>query len=133
MKYEKDLSQRQANALAKEYRTDKSMQSDRNLTLALCRKMPAVYEYADENVKADEEIAETCFLKDGRLIRFAPDSVRGNPILAATAVRNFPPCYSFLCGKARENREIALIVVKNGGGFSQRQLYLVKHLSALPL
>lgn len=116
MKYEKDLSQRQANALAKEYRTDKSMQSDRDLTLALCRKMPAVYEYADENVKADEEIAETCFLKDGRLIRFAPDSVRGNPILAATAVRNFPPCYSFLCGKARENREIALIVAKNGGG-----------------
>mgnify|MGYP002521550398 CR=1 FL=1 len=111
----KEMSVRLLNALSEDYKTNAELQNDRELTLKLVLRRPELYEYASDKLKADEEIAETCFKGDGRLIRFAPESIRSNPKIALVAATDYPLCISFLTGEAAESREIAELVAKNGG------------------
>ena len=82
----KDMSVRQIHFYSEAYKTDAEMQNDRDITLALAEKRPELYRYASDRVKADKEVAKTCFGSDGSLIRFAPDSVRADPEVALVAV-----------------------------------------------
>ena len=85
----KEMSVRLLNALSEDYKTDAKLQSDKELTLSLVEKRPELYEYASETLKADEEIASICFKSDGRLIRFAPESIRSNPKIAPQPIIPF--------------------------------------------
>ena len=106
----KDMSVRQINFYSEAYKTDAEMQNDRDITLALAEKRPDLYRYASDRVKADKEVAKTCFGQDGSLIRFAPDSVRADPEVALVAVADYPLGYRYLEGEAAKNREVAKVV-----------------------
>lgn len=111
----KIMSARLVNSLAEDYKTNRALQSDRELTLKLVERRPELYEYASEENKADGEIAMTCFKSDGRLIRFAPESIRSDPKIALVAATDYPLCVSFLTGEAAKSKEIATIVAESGG------------------
>ncbi len=111
----KAMSARLINSLAEDYRTNRDLQSDRELTLKLVEKRPELYEFCSDENKADKEIAETCFKSDGRLIRFAPESIRSDPEVALVAATDYPLCISFLTGEAAKSREIAKVVAGSGG------------------
>lgn len=111
----KDMSVRQINFYSEAYKTDAEMQNDRDITLALAEKRPDLYRYASDRVKADKEVAKTCFGQDGSLIRFAPESVRADPEVALVAVADYPLGYRYLEGEAAKNREVAKVVAASGG------------------
>lgn len=110
----KDMSPRVLNAKTEAYRSDVEMQNDKDLTLVLLEKRPELYEYASETLKADDDVALLSFRGDGRLIRFAPESIRSNPIIARVAVEGYPLAYRFLTGDAKYDLKIAEIVAKSG-------------------
>lgn len=111
----KAMSARLINSLAEDYKTNRDLQSDRELTLKLVEKRPELYEFASDENKADKEIAETCFKSDGRLIRFAPESIRSDPEVALIAATDYPLCVAFLTGEAAESKKVAMVVAESGG------------------
>ncbi len=111
----KTMSARLVNSLAEDYRTNRDLQTDRELTLRLVERRPELYEFTSEENKADKEIASACFKTDGRLIRFAPESIRSDPKVALVAATDYPLCISFLTGEAAKSKEIATVVAESGG------------------
>ncbi len=111
----KTMSARLVNSLAEDYRTNRELQTDRELTLKLVERRPELYEFTSEENKADKEIASACFKTDGRLIRFAPESIRSDPKVALVAATDYPLCVSFLTGEAAKSKEIATVVAESGG------------------
>ena len=111
----KTMSARLVNSLAEDYKTNRELQTDRELTLRLVERRPELYEFTSEENKADKEIASACFKTDGRLIRFAPESIRSDPNVALVAATDYPLCVSFLTGEAAKSKEIAMVVAESGG------------------
>ncbi len=109
------LNQKKLNSLAEEYKRSESMQRDLETSRALLAKKPELYQFASDEVKADFIVASQCFDLDGRLIRFAPESARSNPMLARIAVDRFAYGYAFLIGEAARDKSIAISVAKSGG------------------
>lgn len=110
-----NLSIRQLNYLTERYEHDKQMQADKDITLAVVRRNPALYLVASEELKKDVDVALACVKSDGRALRFLSDELRENETVVLSAVENFCASFSFAHGKAKKSVLVAEAVAKRGG------------------
>ena len=110
-----NLSIRQLNYLTERYELDKQLQADKEITLAVVRRNPALYLVASEELKKDVDVALACVKSDGRALRFLSDELRENETVVLSAVENFCASFSFAHGKAKKSVLVAEAVAKRGG------------------
>ena len=110
-----NLSIRQLNYLAERYEFDKSLQVDKDVTLTVVKRNPALYQFASEDLKNDVDVALACVKSDGRALRFLNEKLREDESVVLSAVENFCASFSFAMGNAKKSEAIALAVARRGG------------------
>ena len=109
------IGTRQLNIYIEEYPTDKKLQKDKEISLAVLAARPLYAEFTDVTLKKDRDIILTAVKADGRALMYFPDEVRGNEEYALAAVSDFCRSYAYVTGEAKKSREVALAVAKSGG------------------
>lgn len=109
------FSVRQLNSIVESYSKNADFQRDREMTLIVARRQPALLSFADKKFLSDEEIALEAVKTDGQALRFFSEKIRSNERIVLVAVENFCKSFAFAEGNARKNLEIAQAVAKRGG------------------
>lgn len=110
-----EFGTRQLNGFIAEYPTSEKLRNDKDITVAVLRKMPLYAEYVGEELKKDADVALAAVRSDGRALRFFDASIRSDKTVAVAAVENFYKSYAFVSGKARTSAEVLIAVAKSGG------------------
>lgn len=111
----KELSVRQLNTITENYPRDKKLQKDKEISLIIARRSPALLQYASPLVLNDKSVAREAVKTDGRALRFFSEKIREEEDIVLSAVENFCPSFSFAVGKATKSLAVAKAVAKRGG------------------
>lgn len=111
----KELSVRQLNTITENYPHDSKMQKDREISLIIARRSPALLQYASQSVLNDKSVAREAVKTDGRALRFFSEKIREDEEIVLLAVENFCPSFAFAVGKATKSLAVAKAVAKRGG------------------
>ncbi len=109
------FSVRQLNYLAEKYVSDRSLQQDKEITLALVRRNASIVQYACDSLKDDAEVAIACVRSDGRSLRFLSERMTSCERVVLCAVESFCASFAFATGEARRSPSVARAVAKRGG------------------
>ncbi len=92
---------------------DKQLLRDHDLMLAAVSIEPDIFEYIDDSLRGDLEIAEKAIARNGYQIRFASDKLKKNEKLAHTTVRQDPFSLRYFSKELWNNEDLLNIAFDN--------------------